>query len=161
MKKWKLSALVSAVVLVLDQLTKYLIREHMALFGKLGVLPFLDIVHYRNRGAAFGMLDSIGEGLRLPLFVAIFLTAITVIVIFLRKLPESNRLLILSLSLIMGGAVGNSIDRIRLGYVTDFIDLHWFGSPTLHWAAFNIADSAISIGVTIVLIDTLILSRGR
>ena len=84
-----------------------------------------------------------------------------VIVYFLKKTGHQDSLLRFSLGLILGGAIGNSIDRFKLRYVTDFIDFHWFGDPALHWPPFNIADSAITIGVILILIDTFITKRGK
>lgn len=161
MTKWKLSALIVSIVILFDQTSKFLIRSSLTLYEKVNVFPFFDVVHYRNRGAAFGILNDLNDDIRLLFFLSVFVVAVVVIVAFLYKLPEKSRLLTVALSMVLGGAVGNSIDRFRLGYVTDFLDLHWFDNPALHWAAFNLADSAISVGVALVLLDTIWVSRGR
>jgi len=161
MNKYKMAVCVSLFVIVSDQVTKWLIRANTALFERMPLLPFLDITHIRNRGAAFGILNDLPEGIRMPLFALVLVLAIIVISIFLKKAESRDRILIFSLSLIMGGAIGNSIDRFRLGYVTDFIDFHWFGDPNYHWPPFNVADSAITIGVILILFDAFFLKRGR
>jgi len=159
MSKYYTVISLSLLVVILDQITKALVRSSLSLFEKIPLLPFLNLTHVRNRGAAFGILNNLPEEVRLPLFVSIFAVAIFAILFFLKRTKRGEKLLILSLSLILGGAIGNSIDRLRLGYVTDFIDLHWFGNPNYHWPAFNAADSAITIGVALIIIETLILKR--
>lgn len=161
MSKYRLAACVSICIIVADQITKWIIRSNVALFEKIPLLPFLDITHLRNRGAAFGILNDLPETIRMPLFLFVLAVAIVVIFVFLKKVEPGDRVLILSLSLILGGAIGNSIDRFRLGYVTDFIDFHWFGDPKYHWPPFNVADSAITIGVILILFDTLFLKKGK
>ena len=159
MNKYGLTVFIALSVIVVDQITKIIIRGSLPLFETIPVLPFLNIVHVRNPGAAFGVLNDLPENVRMPLFVLVLIVALLVIVTFLRK-ANGNKLQISSLSLILGGAIGNSIDRFRFGYVTDFIDFHWFGNPKYHWPAFNVADSAITIGVILILIEALIL-RGN
>jgi signal peptidase II len=161
MNKYKIAVCVSFFVIVADQITKILIRSNLALFEKIPVLPFLDITHLRNPGAAFGILNNISESMRIPLFVFILVVAFTAIFLFLRKAEGNDRILIFSLSLILGGAIGNSIDRFRLGYVTDFIDFHLFGSSKYHWFPFNVADAAITIGVILILFEALFLKRNN
>jgi len=159
MNKYKIAVCVSLFVIVADQITKILIRSNLALFEKMPVLPFLDITHLRNPGAAFGILNNLSESMRMPLFVLILIVAFTAIFLFLKKAEGSDRIIIFSLSLILGGAIGNSIDRFRLGYVTDFIDFHLFGSSKYHWFPFNVADAAITIGVILILFEALFLKR--
>ncbi len=159
MSKYYTAISLSLLVVFLDQVTKALVRSSLSLFEKIPLLPFLNLTHVRNQGAAFGILNNLPEEVRLPLFITIFAVAIFVIFFFLKRANKGERLLILSLSLILGGAIGNSIDRLRLGYVTDFIDLHWLGNPKYHWPAFNAADSAITIGVALIIIETLILKK--
>jgi lipoprotein signal peptidase len=160
MNKYKLSVLVALCVLVLDQITKTVIRSNLALFEQIYVLPFLNVVHVRNPGAAFGILNGLSESVRMPFFIVVLIVALIVLITFLRKAGEGDKLLVFSISLILGGAIGNSIDRFRFGYVTDFIDFHWFGDPNYHWPAFNIADSAITVGVILVLFETLFSRKG-
>ncbi len=161
MSKYKVAASVSLFIIVADQITKWLIRANVVFFERIPVLSFLDITHLRNRGAAFGIFNDLPDILRMPLFAFVLIVAVVVICVFLKKADAGERILILSFSLILGGAIGNSIDRFRLGYVTDFIDLHWFGDPKYHWPPFNVADSAITIGVILILFDTLFLKKGK
>jgi signal peptidase II len=161
MSKYRVAACISILIIVADQATKWIIRSNVALYERIPLLSFFDITHLRNRGAAFGILNDLPETVRMPLFVFILAVAIVVLFLFLRKVEPGDRLLILALSLILGGAIGNSIDRFRLGYVTDFLDFHWFGDPKYHWPPFNVADSAITIGVILILFDTLFLKKGN
>ena len=161
MHKYRTAAIITVLVVVIDQISKWLVVSSVPLYGKISLLPFLDVTHIRNPGAAFGIFRELPESLRLPMFVLVLIAAVIVIVYFLSKTGNNDRLLVVSLSLILGGAIGNSIDRFRLRYVTDFIDFHWFGNPALHWPPFNLSDSAITIGVILILFDTFILKRGR
>ena len=161
MHKYRIAAIITVLVVVIDQISKWLVVKNVPLYGKINLLPFLDVTHIRNPGAAFGIFRELPESLRLPMFVLVLIAAVVVIVYFLSKTGNNDRLLVVSLSLILGGAIGNSIDRFRLRYVTDFIDFHWFGNPALHWPPFNLSDSAITIGVILILFDTFILKRGR
>jgi signal peptidase II len=161
MRKYRIAAIITVLVVVIDQISKWLVVKNVPLYGKINLLPFLDVTHIRNPGAAFGIFRELPESLRLPMFVLVLIAAVVVIVYFLSKTGNNDRLLVVSLSLILGGAIGNSIDRFRLRYVTDFIDFHWFGNPALHWPPFNLSDSAITIGVILILFDTFILKRGR
>lgn len=159
MNKYKIAVCVSLFVIASDQITKMFIRSNLALFERIRVLPFLDITHLRNPGAAFGILDNLSENMRLPLFVFILIVAFIAIFLFLKKAESNDTILIFSLSLILGGAIGNSIDRFRLGYVTDFIDFHLFGSSKYHWFPFNVSDAAITIGVILILFEAFFLKR--
>lgn len=161
MERYRTAIIVAAVVVILDQISKWLVVKYIPLYDTIKLLPFLDATHIINTGAAFGILSDLPESVRLPLFVLVLVGAIVVIFFFLKKSGPGDKLLVFSLGLIMGGAVGNSIDRFRLRYVTDFIDFHWFGNPALHWPPFNLADSAITIGVILILFDTFILRRGK
>ena len=161
MQKLKIPIIVAAIVIILDQLSKWLVVKFVPLYDRVTLLPFLDITHVRNPGAAFGIFRDLPENARLILFAVVLITAVVVIFYFLKKTGSQDSLLRFSLGLILGGAIGNSIDRFRLRYVTDFIDFHWFGNPALHWPPFNIADSAITIGVILILFDTFITKRGK
>src|SRR3970040_167190 len=159
MNKYKIVSSASLVVVVLDQITKMLIRASLALHETVQIFPFLDITHLRNRGAAFGIMNDLPETIRMPLFVLILVVAFIAILTFVKKAEPRDRILITSLSLFLGGAIGNSIDRFRLGYVTDFIDFHWFGDPKYHWPPFNVADAAITMGVILILLQALFLKK--
>ncbi|UFS71849.1 signal peptidase II [Geomonas sp. RF6] len=148
-KRYQILAGVSALVLFLDQLTKVFIDQAMPLHSTITVIRnFFNISYVRNKGAAFGILAN--SAYRLPFFILISLIAVVVICIAIRKLRPDQTLAAVSLSLIFSGALGNLIDRIRLGEVIDFLDAHWYEH---HWPAFNIADSAICVGVFLLALD--------
>jgi signal peptidase II len=161
MQKLRTPIVVSVIVIILDQLSKWLVVKYIPLYDKVPFLPLLDITHIRNQGAAFGIFSDLPGPARLILFAVVLITAVIVIFYFLKKTGPRDGLLRFSLGLILGGAIGNSIDRFKLRYVTDFIDFHWFGDPSLHWPPFNLADSAITIGVILILFDTFITKRGN
>lgn len=161
MKKIGFVSSICVFFVLLDQITKYLIIKSIPLYGKISLLPFLDIVHIRNPGVAFGFLSDLPENFRIYFFILVFLVAVVLISVFIYHTQLVEKMMLVSLSLILSGAVGNSIDRLRLGYVTDFIDFHWFGDPKLHWPPFNAADSCITIGVILLIIHSLILSRHK
>ncbi|QSV47081.1 signal peptidase II [Geobacter benzoatilyticus] len=146
---YRIFAAVTAASLVIDQATKVLVDRTMALYQSIPVIDgFFSITYMRNRGAAFSFLADFDY--RRPFFIAITLVAIAVIVVTFRKLRDDQRLAAFSLSLIFSGAVGNLIDRVRLGEVIDFLDVFW---KTHHWPAFNVADSAICVGVALLALD--------
>ncbi|HZV63113.1 MAG TPA: signal peptidase II [Methylophilaceae bacterium] len=140
----------SAVVLVLDLWTKHWIQAHIAYGEHVPVTSFFDLVLFHNEGAAFSFLAGAGGWQRF-MFSLIAIIASVVIVYLLRKHPE-RKLFSLGLSLVLGGALGNLYDRVTLGYVVDFIFLHY--QREYYWPAFNVADSAISGGVVLLLIDS-------
>jgi signal peptidase II len=145
----------AAIVVVLDQLTKFAIGRTFALHESVELTPFLNLVFVYNRGAAFSLLSD-ASGWQRGLFIAIALAASVWIAWLLRKHAEET-LFCLALSLILGGAIGNVIDRLHLGAVVDFVDVHALG---YHWPAFNVADSAICIGAALMIWDAL-RSRGK
>jgi signal peptidase II len=152
-KKYILPAIVSLSVIVLDQCTKYLIIKSFALYQSLTVIEhYLTIVHTRNRGIAFGLFSGQGSGMQVFLLISTSLLAIAFILYLLSSLKGAHTYATITLSLILGGAIGNLIDRIRWGAVVDFIDLHWYH---YHWPAFNCADSAISIGLVLLIIGII------
>jgi signal peptidase II len=145
--------LISGGILVLDQATKFLVDKTMAMHQSIDLIPnFASFTYLRNTGAAFGFLAGARSSLRIAFFALISSVAIGCIVYLIRGLRPRQKALLVSLSLILGGAIGNLIDRLRLGEVIDFIDLHWYD---IHWPAFNVADSAISIGVALLFIQML------
>ena len=138
---------IAALVMISDQITKAVIVKFLALYHKITIIPgFFDLTHIQNPGGAFGFLAGQSSTVRQIFFVFISFLAICLIFHFYRKIPRTHPLLASSLALVFGGAVGNLIDRIRFGKVVDFLDLY-IGS--YHWPAFNVADSAISIGMVI------------
>lgn len=139
----------SAAVMLSDQITKQLVILNIERFEAVPVLPVLNFVHLHNRGAAFSMMSQMP-----PWFFVLLGVAVSVgILVWLRKHPLGERVVAAGLALILGGALGNVIDRVRLGHVTDFIDFHVGG---WHFAAFNIADTAITIGAGLLLLDMLL-----
>jgi signal peptidase II len=146
--------LLSLLVIVADQLTKLWLVQAVPLFGRVEVFPHLNIVHMHNTGVAFSMFN------RAPAAVFVVLSAMVSIVIagWLWRHPKGERIVAAALALILGGALGNAIDRIRLGYVVDFVD---FYVGQWHFAAFNVADSAITTGAGLLLLDMLLDSRRR
>ena len=143
----------AALVLLFDQATKVYIDASMPLHDSIAVIPgFFSITHVRNPGAAFGFLAGASPLFRNIFFVGVTVAAILLILHYLRTSKAQDRLLAFSLSLILAGAVGNLIDRIRFGEVIDFLDVY-VGSH--HWPAFNVADLAISVGAVILFIELL------
>jgi len=140
---------ISLPILLLDQWSKLFIDRSFQLYESLTVIEnFFHITYVRNRGAAFGMLGD--SSLRIPLFITIAVVAGGAILYYLQRMSDRQKLGATALALIFSGAIGNLIDRIRLGEVIDFIDVHWYGH---HWPAFNIADSAITVGVGLLMLD--------
>ncbi len=138
--------------MLIDQITKVSVDRSMQLFDSIPVVDnFFHITYVRNRGAAFSFLSN--ASWRLPFFIAISLVAAIVILIAFRKLRDDQKLAQISLAMIFSGAVGNLIDRMRLGEVIDFLDVHWYRH---HWPAFNVADSLICVGVFLLAVDMIL-----
>ena len=141
-------------VIVLDQITKAVIREKLFMYGSYKVIDgFFSLVYVMNPGAAFGFLAEAPEIFRYLFFISITVLAILLIIYYILKSKSQDVLIVISLTLIFGGAVGNLIDRIRFGAVVDFLD---FYIGTWHWPAFNAADSAISIGAVLMIWEMLV-----
>ena len=142
---------IAGIVLVLDQLTKYVIQTHVRLHSIITVVPgFFNITHVRNKGAAFGMLSTLPEFWRNTFFITVTIIAVAAIIALIVKTQE--RLPVYTFSLIAGGALGNLIDRVRYGEVVDFVQ--WY-VKSYYWPSFNVADSAITIGVVLLAIEML------
>jgi signal peptidase II len=160
----------SLAVILLDQTTKQLAEAQLSAYQAFRVLPFFDLTLMYNKGAAFSFLSAQG-GWQRWFFVVLALSVCAVLVVWLRRLRKEEKWVALSLALIIGGAVGNVIDRILFGKVIDFIDLYYLAADCLpgfarlgnecHWPAFNVADSAISIGVAVMLLDAFVLTPRR
>lgn len=146
----------SALVVALDQLSKYGMMRLLVSGNGIEVAPFFNLVLVYNRGAAFSFLSS-ASGWQRELFIAIALIASAWVVYLLRRYPRQT-LFCFALSLILGGAVGNVIDRLLIGAVVDFLDFHLAG---YHWPAFNLADSAITCGAALLIWDGLRPRNGR
>ena len=145
MKRFKEAFLISFIAVALDQMTKYLAINYVNPYDSFKIFPFLHLVLVTNKGAAFGMFKNMGSSF----FIAASVVAIIFVIYLLIRGKENH----FGLSLILGGTIGNLIDRILYGRVVDFIDLS-IGKH--HWPAFNIADSALSVGVTIILLTHLL-----
>jgi signal peptidase II len=143
--------LVSAAVIVLDGYTKQLATRYLDLYRPQEVFSWLNITLAHNYGAAFSFLADAG-GWQRWFFIVLAVVVSLVLLVWLLRLPRREWMTGLGLGLILGGAVGNVADRIRLGYVVDFIDVHFAG---WHYPAFNVADSAITCGVILLLLDML------
>ncbi len=141
---YKLAGSIAAIVVVLDQATKLWIQQHMVLYTSRVVIPdFFNIVYVLNRGAAFGFLNRSDINWQTYFFFAATALAVMIIAHLLRMARNDDKLLIVGLGGILGGAVGNLIDRIKTGEVVDFLDFYW---KSYHWPAFNVADIAIFLG---------------
>lgn len=150
-RKYIILALIAAFVVALDQLTKIYIHTRFGLGDSVMVIPgYFNITYVRNLGGAFGFLGDSHEVLRKVFFLSIPPLAMLIILFILRGTPSSDRWQIFALSGIFGGAIGNYLDRLRFGYVVDFLDFHWRNKYT--WPAFNIADSAIVCGMAILIL---------
>jgi signal peptidase II len=148
------------VIVGLDQFTKYLVCESLPLHHQKEVVKnFFHIVHVRNPGIAFGMLTQEGAKYRIPMLILVSAVAIFIICYFLYQIKDGSWLQIACFSLLLGGAIGNLIDRFRIGEVIDFLDVHWYSA--FHWPAFNVADSAITIGIVLLGLDTLLSMKNK
>ncbi|MBM4278777.1 MAG: signal peptidase II [Deltaproteobacteria bacterium] len=146
-------------ILALDQYTKHEAQQKIPLYHTINVIDgFFNLTHLRNTGGAFGILAGEKGGIGSLFFIAVKLIAIGIILYLFHKAKEHEQILSLSLSLILSGAVGNLIDRIRYGEVVDFLDFHLF---SYHWPAFNIADSAITIGIGLMAFELIFHDKKR
>jgi signal peptidase II len=147
--KYLILLVLTPLILVIDQLTKLYIDRTMQLYQSITVIDGLfNITYLRNKGAAFSFLSD--TSWRLPFFILATVIAIIAIMVAFKKLRDEQRFAAVSLTLILAGAVGNLIDRVRLGEVIDFLDVYW---GRHHWPAFNVADSAICVGVALLALD--------
>jgi len=155
MKRYVIVFIAVFVIVGLDQFTKYLVCESLPLHHQKEVVKnFFHIVHVRNPGIAFGMLTQEGAKYRIPMLILVSAVAIFIICYFLYQIKDGSWLQNACFSLLLGGAIGNLIDRFRIGEVIDFLDVHWYSA--FHWPAFNVADSAITIGIVLLGLDTLL-----
>ena len=145
MKRWWIFLLIAVVVVALDQISKSWIRSHLALGESFPEIGRLLIIHLQNTGSAFGFFT--GQGFLLTI---IALVGLVIILMFFRYLSQSSLLGTIALGLVFGGAIGNLTDRLRIGSVTDFIYVRLWGD--FYWPAFNVADSALSVGIIALLI---------
>jgi signal peptidase II len=141
----------AAAIVLADQASKWAVLASFAPGGRLRITGFFNLVLAFNKGAAFSFLAG-APGWQTPLFVAIALAAVVVVTVLLLRSP-GRRMFSAALALILGGALGNVIDRLRFGQVVDFLDFHALG---LHWPAFNVADSAITVGAGLLIIESFL-----
>jgi signal peptidase II len=144
-------------IVVVDQITKYLVKSAVPLYSKHVIIPnLLDITHVQNTGAAFGLLNAADFPFKSAVMIGVAVLALVAISIYARQLGADERLSRYGLSLILGGAFGNLIDRAVSGYVVDFVDVYW---GQAHFWAFNVADAAITVGAILVLLEMLGIGR--
>ncbi len=149
MQRYYTLSIISLIILVLDQATKLYVDANFRLHETVPVIRnFFHLTYVRNKGAAFGILSD--NAVRIPFFITVSIVAMLGILWYIKSLRDNQKLAYFSLSLVFSGALGNLIDRIRLGEVIDFIDVFW---QRHHWPAFNVADSAITIGVALLFIE--------
>jgi len=149
MSKAVFVALVTGSVVLLDQLTKWYVRRSVPLYDSIPVIDgFFSITHASNPGGAFSLLSGIGDSFRVPFFLLASTIAVGVLFYYLRQIPTEQRWLLFAVAGVLGGALGNLIDRVAFGEVTDFLLVYW---RQYQWPAFNVADSFISIGVVILI----------
>ncbi|MFQ5700417.1 MAG: signal peptidase II [Acidobacteriota bacterium] len=141
-------------VILADRSSKAAVQAHLDPYRPLSLIPgFFDFTYVENPGGVFGLFRDLSAGVRGVLFTLIPVAAILLIALYARRVPPTHRLTQTSLALILGGALGNLVDRLRLGYVVDFLDFHWRG---YHWPAFNLADSAICTGVAMLMLESFL-----
>jgi len=143
--------LMAAAIVAVDQVSKAWLRSSLLLHDDVVVVPgLLNLTHVRNTGAAFGLLNSVQFPFKAQIIAVIATMALVGIAAYAARLAPGQRLARLGLALILGGAVGNLIDRVTVGYVLDFVDVYW---RSVHFWAFNVADSAITVGVAVMILD--------
>lgn len=147
--KFPLIGVIALAIIVADQLTKLWVDADMRLYQSIPIIDgFLSLTYVRNTGAAFSLFADLPENIRLPFFIGVLVVAVIGIAWFIRQTPSDDKLTLVACALVLGGALGNGIDRIAYGSVIDFVDVYvgdW------HWPAFNVADSSITIGVILLL----------
>ena len=134
----------------MDQGSKLAIDSSMQLYQSIQIIPYFNLTYVHNKGAAFSFLSEAG-GWQRWFFAGLALVISCVIAVWLTRLKQHETLLAVALSLVLGGAIGNLIDRLAYGYVIDFLDVYY---QTWHWPAFNIADSSITLGVILMLVES-------
>jgi signal peptidase II len=156
-KKYLILVVVFCGVFFFDQITKSYVHRTLYEFQSVEIIKdFFHITHVRNTGAAFGLLAGPAHPLRTIFFVVISGVAIGVILLIYRKIEDADTLHALAFSLLLGGAVGNLVDRVWMGQVIDFLDLHWYDH---HWPAFNFADAAICGGIGLIFLNMVMGSK--
>jgi signal peptidase II len=148
---------VAVTVVILDQITKAMIRPSLALHQSIEIIPgFLDLTRVHNTGAAFGMLNAVEFPMKALVLSLVAIVALSGVAWYAVTVPLADRLARIGVASVLGGAIGNLIDRATAGYVLDFVDAYW---GNWHFWAFNVADAAISIGVVFMILDMLGVGR--
>jgi signal peptidase II len=151
--KWRFVAVPALVVIVLDQITKAIVLARMELHQSISVIDgFFSLTYVRNTGAAFGIFAGRFDELRVPFLLTVSVVALVVLFWFVRTVPAERRALLVACGGVLGGAIGNMIDRAAYGEVIDFLDVY---VGEYHWPAFNVADAAITVGVIALCLDAL------
>ena len=150
--RYRIIAFVALVALLLDQGTKALVLQQLPLGTEIPVTAFFSLVHVQNHGAAFGFLNDPGTTWQFWLFALATLAAIAVVVVMARSAKEHERVLFVAFGAIVGGALGNFVDRVRFRAVVDFLDFYWAG---WHWPAFNVADVFICCGALLLVLHSV------
>lgn len=159
-KKYLILAILTVLIVIFDQWTKALITSKFHFGESLSIIGgFFNLTFIKNPGAAFGLLAHADPAFRIPFFLIVPLVALFAIGYVFRKIGDNDIRISSALSLVIGGAIGNLIDRAMLGYVIDFLDFHW--QETYHFPAFNVADSAICVGVGILMLDLILQDHVR
>ena len=152
-KSRQLITIIATSIAVIDQGTKILVQQFLPLHTSITIVPsVLDFTHVRNTGVAFGLFSTVGFPFKSTVMLIIAAAALSVIVVYAAGSTSNGRIAQVGLGLIIGGALGNLIDRAMTGYVVDFIDVYW---QSYHFWTFNLADSAITVGAAFLIIDTL------
>ena len=149
---------IASAITILDQLSKFIVQQKLDLGQTIPVIPsFFNLTHVLNPGAAFGFLSGASAAFRGPFFITISVLAVLFILYYRSRHRGMGLLPSVALALILGGALGNLIDRVRLGMVVDFLDFYY---RSYHWPAFNLADSAITVGVALMVFE-IVMDRGK
>jgi signal peptidase II len=149
--RYRIVSVLSGVIIILDQITKIWVQGSISMYESIPVIPgFFDLVHVLNKGAAFGFLNRADIHWQTYFFIGVSALAVVLIFHLVRTVDRRDPFMFTGLGCILGGALGNMIDRIRIGQVIDFLDFHVAGH---HWPAFNVADMAISVGALLLLIS--------
>jgi len=155
----RVQAIVAVTVVLADQLVKAMVRSRLALHESVTVIPgFFDLTRVHNTGAAYGFLNGVDFPFKTVLLASVAMAALVGLAVYSASLDRKQRLTRIGLTLVIGGAAGNLIDRVTAGYVLDFVDLY---RGDWHFWAFNVADSAITIGVVLMILELLGLGRTR
>ncbi len=153
LNKYLIVVLTATAIVLLDQVAKAYITSSLLLHDSSAIVEGLvNLTYVRNPGAAFGFLSHAAPTFRVAFFILVTVSAIVLIFYYIARSKAQEFCLVFALSLILGGAIGNLIDRMRFGEVVDFIDVYW---KTYHWPAFNVADSAISLGAFVMIFEML------